>query len=180
MADNVTILDANDVEVPVAADDVSSVWYQYVKLDLGAGGASAPAVGTVPISDGAGSLTVDNGGTFAVQAAPAEHAKTMKHARIALSAGQTGATVLDPTNGTKFVLHKMILSVTASGTVEFFDETDSGATVIGPILNLAAYGGWTETWDMQAPLRSAAVNNVLKYTSSATFTGSLYIEYWEE
>lgn len=179
MADNVTILDANDAEVPVAADDVGGVEYQVVKLDLGAGGASSPVSGTVPVSDGAGSLTVDNGGTFAVQAAPAEHTKTMLHARVALAASQTGATVLDPTAGKKCVLHKIVVSCATAGVVDFFYDTDSGDDVIGPLLSLAANGGWTETWDMTAPRRAASADDVLKYTTT-TFVGSVYIEYWEE
>lgn len=68
MADNVE-LNAGSGGATLATDDVSGVHYQYVKLDLGGDGASSPVSTTVPVSDGSGSLTVDNGGTFAVQAA---------------------------------------------------------------------------------------------------------------
>lgn len=68
MADNVE-LNAGTGGATLATDDVSGVHYQYVKLDLGGDGASSPVSTTVPVSDGAGSLTVDNAGTFAVQAA---------------------------------------------------------------------------------------------------------------
>lgn len=68
MADNVT-LNAGTGGATLATDDVAGVHYQYVKLDLGGDGVSSPVSTTVPVSDGAGSLTVDNAGTFAVQAA---------------------------------------------------------------------------------------------------------------
>jgi hypothetical protein len=114
-----------------------------------------------------------------VNARPAETAATMKHARVALSSSQTGSTVLDPANGTKMVLHKLVVSCATAGVVDFFYDTDSGDDVIGPLLSLAANGGWTETWGLSAPRRAATADDVLKYTTT-TFAGSVYIEYWEE
>lgn len=85
MADNVT-LDAGSGGAVVAADDVSSVFYQRVKLDGGGDGASTPilagggveasairvtiasdSTGVLSVDDNGAALTVDNGGTFAVQ-----------------------------------------------------------------------------------------------------------------
>jgi hypothetical protein len=192
MADNVTILDADEAEVAVAADDCSSVYVQVVKLAQSGDGVATPitadgdglevqvTTGTLAaVTDITNSVTVDNAGTFAVQAAPAERAVTMKHARVALSASQTGATVLDPSGGTKCVLHKLVVSCATAGVVDFFYDTDSGDDVIGPLLSLAANGGWAETWDLAAPRRSASADDVLKATTT-TFIGSVYIEYWEE
>jgi len=82
MADDITIpASGTGTATPkVATDDVSGSHYQRVKLDLGANGASSPAVGTVPVSgtvtvtepvsvdDNGGSLTVD--GTVAVSNHP--------------------------------------------------------------------------------------------------------------
>lgn len=51
MADNVTLPGTGAV---VASDDVGGVQYQYVKLDLGAGGASAPVAGSLPIAAAGG------------------------------------------------------------------------------------------------------------------------------
>lgn len=61
MADDITIpASGTGTATPkVATDDVGGSHYQKVKLDLGADGASSPAVGTVPVSDNGGSLTVD-------------------------------------------------------------------------------------------------------------------------
>lgn len=49
MADNVT-LPASSGTFSAASDDVGGVQYQRVKLDVGADGASAPVVGTMPVS----------------------------------------------------------------------------------------------------------------------------------
>lgn len=83
MADNVTLPGTGTV---VAADDITSVWYQRVKLTDGTadsttaiaagGGVEAGALrvtlasdstGVVSVDDNGAALTVDNGGTFAVQ-----------------------------------------------------------------------------------------------------------------
>lgn len=108
-----------------------------------------------------------------------EGSKTMKYARVALSASQTAATVLDPTGGTKFVLKKLVVSCVTAGLVQFFDNTDASGTSIGPILSLAANGGYAESWEFDYPYRSAAADNILKYTTG-TFVGSAWIAYWEE
>lgn len=47
MADNVAITAGSGTNI--AADDVSSVFYQRVKLDFGADGASAPATAATPL-----------------------------------------------------------------------------------------------------------------------------------
>jgi hypothetical protein len=100
--------------------------------------------------------------------------------RVAITASQTGATVWTPATGNKFVLAKLIVSAKTAGDVEFFDSTDSGNTVIGPIVSLNIGGGWSEMWQKDNPYRSAAGNNVLKYTSGIGITGSIYVEGWEE
>lgn len=91
MADNVAITAGSGTTI--AADDIGGVLYQRVKIAQGADGAgtdvssaaplnvtlantgsNATAVlvtgtgGTFPVTDSGGSITVDNGGTFAVQA----------------------------------------------------------------------------------------------------------------
>jgi hypothetical protein len=74
VADNLTTQSATPATVPastvIATDDVGGVHYQLVKLAFGAlDTATLVATGAgLPISDAGGSLTVDNAGTFAVQA----------------------------------------------------------------------------------------------------------------
>ena len=68
MADNVE-LDAGSGGATIATDDVGGVQYQVVKLAVGADGAASLVANAnpIPVSDAGGSVTVDNGGTFAVQ-----------------------------------------------------------------------------------------------------------------
>jgi hypothetical protein len=50
MADNTTIKDASNVTVSIASDDVGSVQFQKVKLDVGGDGVSVPVDGALPVS----------------------------------------------------------------------------------------------------------------------------------
>jgi len=71
MADNVT-LDAGAGGAVVATDDDTTAHHQYVKMEWGGDGTFtkvSTGAGAVPVQDGGNTLTVDNGGTFAVQAA---------------------------------------------------------------------------------------------------------------
>lgn len=104
MADNIT-LNSGTGGATLAADDVSSVWYQQVKLVDGTlnsttaiasgGGVEAAALrvtiandstGVVSVDDNGGALTVDNGGTFAVQATIAAGATSIAKAEDEASA----------------------------------------------------------------------------------------------
>jgi hypothetical protein len=72
MADNVVLSAPVGTGDTIAADDVSGVKYQLVQLVVGSdGGAKSLVTGSIalPVGDAGGSLTVDNAGTFAVQAA---------------------------------------------------------------------------------------------------------------
>lgn len=198
MADNVQITAGSGTAI--AADDISSVWYQRVKLTDGTAdattaiaagnGVHGDALRVTVASDSTGQVKLAAGtaevGKLAAGSAligsvkTAESGKTIKYAKVALIASQTAATVLDPTGGTKFVLKKMILSCTTAGDCYFFDSTDASSSSIGPSFTFAIGGGWTENWDEEAPRRSAATDNILKYTSGSGFTGSVYLEYWEE
>jgi hypothetical protein len=70
MADNVT-LNAGSGGDTIAADDIGGVKYQLIKLGYGALDSFTIVTSSVglPVGDAGGSLTVDNNGTFAVQAA---------------------------------------------------------------------------------------------------------------
>ena len=57
-SDNITITEGT--AKAIAADDVSSVWYQRIKLDVGADGAASPFTGTI------GAVTNLAGGTIGV------------------------------------------------------------------------------------------------------------------
>ena len=196
MADNVVLPGTGEV---VAADEVGGAKYQRVKLAVGADNSAADApgdatdgfkvqakllAGTAEIGKlAAGTAEIGKlaAGTAVIGSTKRqESGRTMFHAKVALSASQTAATILDPTGGKKFVLKKMIVVAKTAGDVYFFDSTDDSAHAIGPALTLVIGGGWTETWDSDDPYRSAAADNILKYTSGAGLTGSVYLDYFEE
>jgi hypothetical protein len=68
MADNV-VLNAGAGGDTVAADDDGTAKHQYVKVEFGPDNTQTKVTATVglPVGDAGGSLTVDNGGTFATQ-----------------------------------------------------------------------------------------------------------------
>ena len=71
MADNVT-LNAGAGGAVIATDDDTTAHHQYVKMEWGGDGVFTKVStggSAVPIQDGGNTITVDNGGTFAVQAA---------------------------------------------------------------------------------------------------------------
>lgn len=70
MADNVT-LNSGSGGASLAADDIGGVHHQRVKVQYGTDGNATDVSDTnpLPIDDAGGSITVDNGGAFAVQAA---------------------------------------------------------------------------------------------------------------
>lgn len=198
MADNIAI--TAGVGTDVGTHEVDSVHYQRVILSVLQGepeevvdlpGTSTDGldvralllenigvnIGDVTVADGV-ELTAGSALIGSVQRA--DLALTRVSKRVAVSASQTGATVWDPTGGTKFVLTKLAYSATVAGTIQLFDETDSGNTVIGPIMSVAQNGDFAFDWPPDAPYRSAADDNILKYTSGSGTTGSLYVEGWEE
>jgi len=107
-------------------------------------------------------------------------AATRVSKRVAVTASQTGAAVWTPSSGKKFVLTKLVYSATAAGTIQLFDGTDSGNTVVTAIMSVAANGGFAFDWPTWAPYRSSTADNVLKYTTGSGAAGSLYVEGWEE
>ena len=71
MADNLE-LNAGSGGATIATDDDTTAHHQYVKMEWGGDGTFtkvSTGAGAVPIQDGGNTITVDNGGTFAVQAA---------------------------------------------------------------------------------------------------------------
>ena len=111
---------------------------------------------------------------------PTSNGKTRVSKRVSFGASETGTVVWTPTTGKKFALSQIIVSAKTAGDIQFFDNTDTSATAIGPTLSLNAGGGWSGAWTSDNPYRSAAVNNVLKLTTGANITGSVYVEGFEE
>jgi hypothetical protein len=102
----------------------------------------------------------------------------IKTVTVSYTASQTGATVLDPTSGTRAVITDIIISASAAGTVYLFDGTDSASTKITPTLSLAANGGVVCNFSKPSWV-SAATDNIIKYTSGASAAGSILLKYYE-
>lgn len=149
MADNVAITQGSGTSI--AADDVSSVYYQRVKLDIGADGASVPWLGGV-------------------------EAKTLVKKTVDFTASQTAQTVWDPTGGTKFAVVQAIVSFSAAGALTVFDETDDTTNRVFK-LNGAANGGMAVSFKL--PVLSATADNILKYTTGTGAAGSLTVYGYE-
>jgi hypothetical protein len=93
LADNISI--TAGAGTVVASDEIAGVHYQFVKLAFGPLDTATLVTSSVglPVSDAGGSLTVDNGGTFAVQATlAAETTKVIGTVNVA--SGQTIATTV--------------------------------------------------------------------------------------
>lgn len=105
--------------------------------------------------------------------------KTDKHIHIAFTASQTGATVLTPTSGKKYVVTDYTISCSSAGagTITIFDNTNSSSTILD-VVNCANNGGATHA--MRKPYKPSAVNNVWKYTTGAGAAGDLTLHGYEE
>jgi hypothetical protein len=173
MADNVTLPGTGTV---VAADDVSSVWFQQVKLVDGTlgnttaiaagGGVEAGALrvtiasdstGVVSIDDNGAAITVDNGGTFAVQATlAAETTKVIGTVNVA--AAQTIAT----TNAGTFATQVDGAALTALQLIDdpvFADE--AGFTVGSSKVNVAGFLADDASADVAAEGQAVAARTTL-------------------
>ena len=101
-------------------------------------------------------------------------AKTIK---VALTASQTGATVVTPTNGKTAYITDIVISATGAGTVYLYDTTDDSTHGVGPILSMSINGGWSSNF--RKPYVCQSTSAVLKYTSGSGFAGSLWANYYE-
>lgn len=148
-------------------------------------GTELGVVATPLRTDPTGSTTQPVSGTVTVQLkdntgtayGPANPLYTTKGGRgearvtksVAITASQTGSVVWTPAGGKTFYIRKLILVLSVGGAFTLFDGTNVAA-------NLVADGTWpVEAWiiDFDEPWPSAAVNNVLKYTTGASITGTL-------
>lgn len=105
--------------------------------------------------------------------------KADKHIHIAFTASQTGATILTPTSGKKFVVTDYDISFSSSGagTLTIFDNTNSSSTIL-TVINGANNGGVSHA--MRKPYKPSAVNNVWKYTTGAGAAGDITLHGYEE
>lgn len=149
MADNVDISPGSGATI--AADDISGVLYQRVKVAVGADGTGVDWVGDVR--------------GFVER-------QTLVKKTVDFTASQTAQTIWDPTGGTKFCVVQAIVSFSAAGALTVFDETDNAANRVFK-LNGAANGGMAVSFNL--PVLSATADNILKYTTGTGAAGSLTV-----
>ena len=95
---------------------------------------------------------------------------------IDFAASETAQAIWTPATGKKFVITDIMISCSAAGTITVFDGTDS--TTYRVIKGyFAANGGLTHNY--RKPFESAAINNVLKYTTGTGIAGSITVHGYE-
>lgn len=90
----------------------------------------------------------------------------------ALIASQTGTALWTPAGGKAFYIRRLTITVITSGELQVFDNSNAagnmvyqGTPPIGAVIDM----GFTEPWP------SAAVNNVLRWTTGSGMTGDLVV-----
>ena len=86
-----------------------------------------------------------------------------------ITASQTGDAVWTPATGKAFYIRKVVLAVSTAGRITLFDQTNSSANIVFD--GVVPIGFYTIAFD--EPWPSAAVNNILKYTSDSTAVGTI-------
>lgn len=185
MADNLT-LNAGSGGATLASDDVSSVHFQKVKIDVGGDGVSAAlsnanpipvsdAGGTISVDDGAGSITVDGTVSASLNAGTNNigdiDVLTVNGVAPAFGSGARGATVQRVTIATDDVVpvsdNGGSLTVDGAVTVtqtQTLDYDTGGGTATTGILGIALPGaggpvaGGTSTNPLQVSLANTGAN----------------------
>lgn len=135
MADNITVTEGT--AKAIAADDVSSVWYQIVKVDRGIGGSTNLFTGTVDAVTNlaAGTITSLTSGTIkslqggtvnnldggTVQTFPIVHSDSFS--TCVESTGTATLVVKAAVNGSTIYVTDMIVSSNSGATAAFGDGT---------------------------------------------------------
>lgn len=106
---------------------------------------------------------------------------------VAFTGAQTAGLILDPTNGTRYVLHRIIVSATVLLDVRFFDEADADATILfraivaaGEVLIVNYPRDEHDDQDSDGYYRSANINDKLECTYAEASNARITIEYHEE
>ena len=189
MADNITLNTGTGGSV-LATDEVGTDHYQRVKLTDGTADSStviasgngvstnalrvtlsSDSTGVVSVDDNGGSLTVDNGGTFAVQATQAgawtvaaNAGTNLNTSALALESGGNLATIAGDTTSIdgKF-------SAGAALTDNFANPTTTGVGAFGMLWDGA-------TWDRMPGSSADGVTVNLGTNNDVTVTGSVTVD----
>ncbi len=138
MADNITVNEGT--AKAIAADDVSSVWFQKVKLDIGADGASSVFTGTITETANLakGTITALQGGTVenldggtitALQGGTIENLDGGTVQTFPTIHGDAWGTVVETTGTATGTIHPLV-SGSAIYITDLIISTNSGGTII--------------------------------------------------
>jgi len=155
---------------PAAAGLQASNITQFGGNSLVAAAAGIPKVG---LSDNSGNAFGDSNPLLVQQAAKFRTRVTTNSAVIA---SQTAAILWTPTTGKAFYITSLILTVSVSGTFTLFDNTNAA----GNVLMDGTQPVGVVVVNLDPPWASAAVNNILKYTSGTGLTGVLAVHGFQE
>lgn len=125
--------------------------------------------------DGGNAFTDAN--PLAVQLSAKGRARVTKS--VALSASQTAVALWTPTSSTRFNITAVELTISVAGDLAIFDSTNAAANMF---INAVAAGlpVGRHVFNYGAfPWVSAAVNNILKYTSGSGLVGILTVHGFE-
>ena len=161
-SDNITI--TQGTQSAIAADDVSSVWYQRVKLDIGADGTASPFLGTIS------AVTNVAGGT--IEAIRLDHPEAWGTTIVA-TASVVG-TLKPLASGSAIYLTDIEISTNAANTVTVGNGTTTDAATLMKGY-FAANGGLVS--NMVTPRRTTAGSALVYGVGAGTIsiTASGYI-----
>lgn len=196
MSDNLTIRDYNGDPVIVRADDISSIFWQYLKVAFGTDGTATVVDAANPLpsamigiasEEGWPENDVDSGDPVQLTTDDfgrlwtlrAESPFSLATTKVTLSSSQTGTAAVTPGSGYRWNLLRMVIVCSTAGTVHFFrGNTDNAQAAIGPDLDMVENQIVELRWDSEWP-RYASTDQALKYTTD-TFVGSVYLEWYEQ
>lgn len=102
-------------------------------------------------------------------------AQTRVTKSVAITASGTGTAVWTPASGKKFFITKIIINLTVAGTFALFDSTNAaGNLVTDGTLPIGSY-----SWSFEEPWASAAIDQILKYTTGTGITGVITVHGFE-
>jgi hypothetical protein len=104
--------------------------------------------------------------------------KTILKFRNEFLGPETDTVIWTPTSGKKFVVCSIVISFSQDSIFWMYDETDTATNAIGPKWFGRAQGGSVHI--PKILIKSAAINNKLKYSAEDSSEGSVWVMGWEE
>ncbi len=168
MSDNILVTEGT--AKAIAADDVSSVWFQRVKLDVGADGVSSAFTGTIGAvtNVAGGTIARLGGGTLTNLASGTVNTISGPHEDYFGSVGTIGATatgtLVGSVAGSAVYITDIAISCEGAATVTIGNGTPT-VRMLGP-LYFAANGGCIS--NLMIPLKSSVGSDVVYNTGGGT------------